>query len=178
MVQYFAYGSNMLRERLQRRCPSASLLGPAILPGYGVTFTKIGRDGSGKATLTPGSIGRDPAHPGAYGVVFSLCPDDMTALDRIEGRGQGYQRLERVGVLLGGGPASCDVTTYIAEPDHIDLALQPFDWYLSLVLAGAVENLLPPEYCDWLSAHARLTDTHETRPTRLEALSILHALAT
>jgi len=36
LICYFAYGSNMSPERMQKRCPGAVLLGPAKLPGFKV----------------------------------------------------------------------------------------------------------------------------------------------
>ena len=37
---YFAYGSNMLLERLQKRCKTASFLGLAVAHGYTLAFSK------------------------------------------------------------------------------------------------------------------------------------------
>lgn len=48
MIYYFAYGSNMLTERLIARTPSARPVGTSLLPGHRLTFHKRGRDGSGK----------------------------------------------------------------------------------------------------------------------------------
>ena len=48
---YFAYGSNMLALRLQKRCPSAVLIETATVEGYGVNFSKLGKDVSGKGAL-------------------------------------------------------------------------------------------------------------------------------
>ena len=48
---FFAYGSNMLTDRLRERCPDARPLGAAIARGYVLSFSKRSRDGSSKATL-------------------------------------------------------------------------------------------------------------------------------
>ena len=51
--KYFAYGSNMLKERLcaRDRCPSAMPVDVGSIRGYTLQFWKISKDGSGKATI-------------------------------------------------------------------------------------------------------------------------------
>ena len=48
---YFAYGSNMLEQRLKDRVKSAEFLLNAWIRGYEVRFRKMSIDGSGKADL-------------------------------------------------------------------------------------------------------------------------------
>jgi len=50
-VPYFAYGSNMLSDRLCSRSPSARAIGPAWLPNWQMMFNKRSIDGSAKANL-------------------------------------------------------------------------------------------------------------------------------
>lgn len=83
---YFAYGSNMLTARLNERCPSAKPAGCAFAPGYRLTFDKLGRDGSGKATITPAAPEEQVS-----GVLFTVSRDDLPALDQAE---WGYVRQE------------------------------------------------------------------------------------
>ncbi|MGD9671028.1 MAG: gamma-glutamylcyclotransferase family protein [Hyphomicrobiaceae bacterium] len=170
---YFAYGSNMLVERLQRRCASAHAYGVAALAGHRLSFSKTGQDGSGKATVhscdRPGSC--------VHGVVFDITLSDLGTLDCIEGRGRGYQRIDLTGAVRLAGGQIVDVTTYIAEADYIDPTLAPFDWYLDLVVHGAERAALPLDYCRALAATRALTDPVPTRPTRLEALNVLSAAA-
>jgi gamma-glutamylcyclotransferase (GGCT)/AIG2-like uncharacterized protein YtfP len=169
MLHYFAYGSNMLVPRLQRRCPTARFIGPAALAGYELAFSKRSVDGSGKATVQPsaGSIAQ------VYGAIFELAPHDLAALDRIEGVNNGYQRLERVTVQALKGQRPMSVTTYQAETTHWDDQLQPYDWYLELVVAGAVQAGLPDAYRRQLADVSALPDPNPDRPTRQEALSVL-----
>src|SRR5690348_3964227 len=51
MTVYFAYGSNMHRSAMKRRCPGACALGPAVLQGYRFF---VGLDGWGSVTASPG----------------------------------------------------------------------------------------------------------------------------
>ena len=168
-IFYFAYGSNMLAERLRWRCSSARLVGAAHLPDFQLGFSKIGRDGSGKATLEV------PSRPNCFvhGVVFELARDDLIELDRIEGRGRGYERLETVDVISTAGRRQISVTTYLAEDHHTDQNLRPFDWYLALVVRGAERAGLPADYCRWLAATPAQADPEPDRKTRQEALAIL-----
>lgn len=65
------------------------------------------------------------------------------------------------------------VTTYIANPHFIDRGLQPYDWYLALVLAGARQYHLPTPYLDILSATPTRADPEINRPAHIEARNLL-----
>jgi hypothetical protein len=53
MTFYFAYGSNMHRLAMKRRCPSARAVGPAALNGYRFF---VGLDGWGSVGPSAGHI--------------------------------------------------------------------------------------------------------------------------
>lgn len=169
MIAYFAYGSNMLPQRLQRRCPSARISTTATLQGYELEFSKIGQDGSGKATIVPS------ARTGArvFGAVFYIAPDDIAVLDGFEGRGKGYERHENFRVHATADHQALAVNTYIAESDYLDARLQPFDWYLALVLNGARCTGLPEHYCRRIAATPAGADPVPLRRSRQEALAVL-----
>jgi gamma-glutamylcyclotransferase (GGCT)/AIG2-like uncharacterized protein YtfP len=169
-VAYFAYGSNMLLQRLQPRCKSARVSGVASVPGYRLAFSKRSKDGSGKATLVP-----DPAAR-VYGVVFEIAAEDATELDRIEGRGKGYERIEDLAALTHPEGQPITVTAYIAHDGFLDASLQPYDWYRDLVVRGAEQHRLPDDYLATLRATRVLADPDLKRRTRVEAQAILAAL--
>lgn len=169
-VAYFAYGSNMLLQRLQPRCKSARVRGVASVPGYRLAFSKRSKDGSGKATLVS-----DPAAQ-VYGIVFDIAAKDATELDRIEGRGKGYERIEEVAAITHPDGQPITVTAYIAQDDFLDAGLQPYDWYRDLVVKGAEQHRLPDEYLATLRAIPALADPDPERRTRVEALAILAGL--
>ncbi|MFZ1991952.1 MAG: gamma-glutamylcyclotransferase family protein, partial [Alphaproteobacteria bacterium] len=131
---YFAYGSNMLPERLQARCPSAELLGRAYVKGHKVSFAKRSIDGSGKATI---EIATDP-NSTVHGVLFRIGIDELGSLDTAEGAGNGYNRCDKYSVIDADG-AVVEAVTYIADSSAIDPNLAPYDWYRDLVVAGAIE---------------------------------------
>ncbi|MEM7052074.1 MAG: gamma-glutamylcyclotransferase family protein [Acidobacteriota bacterium] len=144
---YFAYGSNMLSLRLQRRVASARPLGRAFLSGYRLRFDKRSwSDASGKAR--PQATGRGPDR--LWGVVFEMAASDFPALDHAEGLGKGYRRAE-VQVEDTSGAVS-RTFLYEAQRSHLEPALSPFVWYRDLVLAGALEHALPRPYVHRLAA--------------------------
>ncbi|NOT71353.1 MAG: gamma-glutamylcyclotransferase, partial [Hyphomicrobium sp.] len=167
---YFAYGSNMLTQRLQARCKSARAKGMASVTGYRLAFSKRSKDGSGKATLVAVPDGQ------VIGAAFEIAADDVKELDQIEGRGKGYERIEELAVLSFPDGQLVSVTTYIAHDDFLNPALQPYDWYRDLVVKGAEQHHVPDAYLATLRAIPALADPDPMRPTRLEALAILASL--
>ncbi len=73
MPLYFAYGSNMSRAAMCRRCPQASAVGPAALEGYRFF---VGIDGWGSVRPDRGAT--------VHGVLWRLTPRDLAALHAYE----------------------------------------------------------------------------------------------
>lgn len=159
---YFAYGSNMLTERLRDRVPSARPITPARLPGRTLRFHKRSRDGSGKCNLVETS-GDTTVH----GVLFDVAPDDLSALDDAEHRGRGYERCR---VNLQTSEGTLEAFAYVAQPAYIDDALLPYDWYHALVMAGACQHGLPPDYRAHLEDIRTYPDPDETRRAKYQSL--------
>ena len=128
MATYLAYGSNLWPPRLAARVGACTATASVALPGWSLVFDKLGADGSGKCALVADATGC------AHGVLYRLPEAAWTALDRIEGRGRGYER--ETLTLPDHGP--CDV--YLAQPGARRPALRPFDWYLRIVFAGAAHH--------------------------------------
>lgn len=168
-IQYFAYGSNMLTERLRVRCKSATVRCTAAIDGYRLVFTKKSRDGSGKATIYPC---REEGCR-VYGVVFDLDESELPTLDRFEGTGRGYDRVENLRAHVYGMESPLEVITYIAGPGYTDKNLKAYDWYVGLVAAGARQHMLPSEYVAAIEAVPSVADPETDRPSRQEALKLL-----
>lgn len=144
---YFAYGSNMLKSRLEnqrnRTTPkigSVVDLGAAKLEGYKIIFNKLGTfDGSGKTNIVQdaGSI--------VWGVIFELTDDQILRLDRVETAG--YRR-DSVAVNANGG--QIDVATYFANIDYTREGLLPTSDYLGFLIDGAKEHSFPEDYTSFL----------------------------
>lgn len=161
---YFAYGSNMLSARLIARCPSAKLVGVASVDSHSLGFSKKSVDGSGKATLI-----KQSAQFQTPGVLFEIGLAERDALDKFEGAGNGYDRVDDFRVTKTG--QFIVATTYIASEIQNDLA--PYDWYLALVVAGALEHGFDDQYTSWLRSIETMTDHVVARKSRVAALRAL-----
>lgn len=136
-VLYFAYGSNMLSERLCSRIPSAQAIGCARLEDWRLVFNKRSVDGSAKANLveSPGDT--------TWGVLYEIEAQDLERLDKVEG---GYRRIS-VWAREPDGEMVEAVTYVSAELTDEQTA---YDWYKDTVIAGAREHNLPQEYIAYL----------------------------
>ena len=135
---YFAYGSNLASRRMRERVPGARARGRARLEGFRLVADKPGRAGTAKLNLAPDAAGR------VWGVVWAIPAEGLLALDRFEG---GY---ERVAVTVSSEAGPLDATTYASRLTGADPALAGD--YKALVLAGAREHDLPPEWVAFLES--------------------------
>ena len=139
VITYFAYGSNMLTERIKARARDANPLGIAHIAGRRLTFHKIAtrKDGSrtGKCDIC---IDTDPKAI-VYGVLFEIPESQFDDLNTFE---QGYSLVElvvhsfRLGPLLPLRISGIELTP----------TLIPYDWYRDLVLEGALQHAIPKAY--------------------------------
>ena len=90
MTVYFAYGSNMDRAAMRRRCPGARAVGPAVLEGHAFF---VGIDGWGSVKPSAG----DSVH----GVLWRLTPRDLAALHAYELLHQGLYDVRHLPVRFG-----------------------------------------------------------------------------
>jgi gamma-glutamylcyclotransferase len=165
VFQYFAYGSNMLTRRLTARCKSAVPKGKAFCSGFELNFSKLSKDGSGKATLVRSSNSATRV----WGVVYDVAFADRAVLDRYEGVGAGY---ERVTNFLVQTPQKTYATeTYLATSPGS--RLMPYDWYLALVLVGALEHGIDMTYISKLRRGGSVADSNINRKERADALKLL-----
>lgn len=139
-ILYFAYGSNLCFARLEARVPGSRFHGLGTLRGYDLRWHKRGQDGSGKCSVALSKSGA-----GVQGALFLIPASGKPGLDRVEGKGVGYNEIEVV-VETASKPLSA--VTYMATETHIDEGLMPFSWYRDLVVAGAEALGLPPAYID------------------------------
>ncbi|OQB75900.1 MAG: hypothetical protein BWX92_02316 [Deltaproteobacteria bacterium ADurb.Bin135] len=153
---YFAYGSNMLSKRLRApsRTPSALFLDTGFVEGRKLTFDKLSSDGSGKCDIESTGNPSDKV----YGVLYEIIQSEKTALDKAEGLGKGYEE-QAVAVITPSGPHKA--IAYVGTSKKPDL--KPFHWYKELVVAGAIEHLLPEEYVQNIRAVESKPDTNTER---------------
>ena len=146
---YFAYGSNMLTERLAARCPSTEPVGMAEARGYSVSYCLQSPDDSAKAGLLK------VQNQSVWGVLFSLNRSESAVLDSFEGTPVLYARAE-IEVFRPGASEPDLAVTYLPQPAHVAEGL-PFAWYRALCVGGARQHGLPE------TAIVRL-DCAEVRP--------------
>ncbi len=149
-MRYAAYGSNLHPLRLSERIASAELVTTGFLAGRSLHFHKRSQDGSGKCNIMTGS-------EGVHVAIFDISTEDKTMLDKIEGVGQGYLKVELDVPDVG----LC--ASYEAAATHIDDSLLPYDWYRELVLLGARAHRFPEAYIDAITAIPCRKDPNEGR---------------
>jgi gamma-glutamylcyclotransferase (GGCT)/AIG2-like uncharacterized protein YtfP len=129
---YFAYGSNLDREQMQRRCPGARLVGRAVLHGYRLAFAGWSQGwGGGVATVEP--------CPGSHvpGAIYEVTAEHVATLDRAEGVPFAYQRERRQMKVRGKVRRPI---LYIKTND--DPCVPSLDYY-SRIRDGRLANRLP-----------------------------------
>ena len=131
-VLYFAFGSNLQRSQMVRRCPSAEAVSTARLDGYRLAFAgySVSRGGAGVATVLA-----DP-YAWTLGVVYSITLADLLTLDSYEGHPHAYRRTPRNVTLLDSDEETTEAFVYIKD-DDINL---PSEDYAIAILNGYREH--------------------------------------
>lgn len=130
---YFAYGSNMLPERLLERIGKYHTAFPVYLSDYRFVYNKKSCDGTTKANIE--CIKYEVVH----GVCFEIDSDDIAILQKYE---VGYNRAN-VSVSYSKDKLT-SVVTFISS--SIDETLKPSSEYKGLVLKGASHWHLDKSY--------------------------------
>lgn len=78
-LPYAAYGSNMSHEQMQRRCPGAEYLGPAVIDGWELYFDRVASIRPAEKALVPVSM-------------WKVTREHMETLDSFEGYPTVYRR--------------------------------------------------------------------------------------
>ena len=167
MFDYFAYGSNMLTERLKKRGLNPTKPRRAYADDRIIEFSKPSMDKSGKATLRLKAGNRTP------GVLFRMPKTELEKLDRYEGagKGKGYNRRDQFPVHLTENDEIVYAKIYLASCTKFDL--KPYDWYLALVVAGACEHGLDDNHLESLRHWPCTPDSNSHRRERRKALEVL-----
>lgn len=149
---HFAYGSNMDRSAMGRRCPGAAAVGPAALDNWRFI---VSRDGY--ASIVPA-----PGHS-VHGVLWRLSPRDLAALNAYESLDSGLYRRRMLPVRRNGGRMQALV--YVGRDTRPG---RPRPGYQDVVVAAARDWELAEDYvrslCGWSRsrfAAARATESGE-----------------
>jgi gamma-glutamylcyclotransferase (GGCT)/AIG2-like uncharacterized protein YtfP len=126
----FAYGSNMSREAMRRRCPGAQVLGRARLDGWGFIISA-----DGYASIRP--------HPGrvVHGVIWRVGPRELAALNAYESVTSGLYRRCMLPVCQDGKRRAA--LTYVGRED---VPGRPRPGYLEIIIRAARDWDFPSTY--------------------------------
>ncbi len=145
---YFAYGSNMQSATLRgRRGVEYLRAQPGRAPGWRLVFDKpaLLPVNEAYANIVPDAAAE------VLGVLYEVRAADLEQIELTEGVLLGNYRGVEVDVFpLDDGTAPR--TAFTLTSDHRDPTLRPSTRYMRLVIAGAEEHGLPPEYVDFLRA--------------------------
>jgi gamma-glutamylcyclotransferase (GGCT)/AIG2-like uncharacterized protein YtfP len=141
--KYFAYGSNMSEAVMRGVCPGHRFLGRARLPGHRLAFTRRSvRTGTGVVDVVgdPGRV--------VWGTLYEVTDSDLESLDRKEGAGWAYARVDVCVYADDGSPQDAVAYVVIAK-SHEEIA--PSTAYAQGLLEAGRERGLPEEYVAALS---------------------------
>lgn len=134
---YFAYGANMVRPQMSIRCPGATFVGTARLPGFRFIINS-----GGYANIVPQAQGE------TWGVIWVLTASDEKALDEYEEIPEGvYEKVELDVVPTAGGIRKALV--YFSKDRHPGV---PQPGYMKEIVASARAHGLPGGYTEGLKA--------------------------
>jgi gamma-glutamylcyclotransferase len=141
-VYYFAYGSNMNWQQMQRRCPSSRFICVGRLTDYQFGITRHSRlRGCGTANIFP-AAGKE-----VWGIVYDVCDKDLVILDGFE---DGYRREILSVHPCDNGRQPLAALVYIAAIE--ENVPRPNAEYRRLIIEGAKHWQLPPLYLALLEA--------------------------
>lgn len=152
----FAYGSNLLHERLHARVPQARFVSIGHIPGWRFALNIRSGDGSAKATAMRTGRPDDVLH----GVIYELDAAGKATLDGYEDVGGAY-RIEHLTAETNAGPR--EVYLYIGNESRAVEGLAPYDWYFGFIRAGARQRGLPQSFIDELAATRPMPDRNAER---------------
>ena len=127
---HFAYGSNMSPMLMRRRCPQASALGTATVPGW-------------RFVISPDGFGSIVPHAGGvvHGVLWRLTPRDLAAINAYESVDSGLYVRRMLSVQRGNRHGLALV--YVAQRRGEG---RPRPGYIALVTEAARDWKLPESY--------------------------------
>ena len=142
MILYFAYGSNLHKRAMLRRCPKARPYLAATLPGYRLEFQGYANIVADDAAVVKGAL-------------YQVTPACLRALDAYEDAPQRYMRRD-VTVDTADGPKAC--FTYVMT------ARSPTAPGAAAALEDAYYGEIARGYNDWKLDPAVLRKARATEP--------------
>lgn len=159
-VLYFAYGSCMSPEDLARDVAEFEVVGPALVRGFRLGFTRYSRARrGGVADLVPDLAGV------VEGVLYRLPVEQLAALDEREGAPDNYRR-DFIAVRTPDGRIHDGVLTYVVA-DKSSEEIPPHPDYVATIMSGATV-MLSPHYVEKIRGHIQqLLERRTTKDARM-----------
>ena len=147
-MYYFAYGSNLSRRQMSKRCPESQPKCIAVLPNHELIFTGYSKKWDGGVASVKPSTGEI-----VIGAVYEISERDREQLDICEGHHldypRGYNR-ENVTVFTKDGD-SVEVITYIKRKQSDERP--PSQKYSKAIRQGykdwGILKAIQQRYKDW-----------------------------
>eukprot|EP00090_Calanus_glacialis_P003268 TRINITY_DN12421_c0_g1_i1.p1 TRINITY_DN12421_c0_g1~~TRINITY_DN12421_c0_g1_i1.p1 ORF type:complete len:186 (-),score=78.48 TRINITY_DN12421_c0_g1_i1:50-568(-) len=139
---YFAFGSNLLTERIQINNPSAVFRNIAKLRDHKLDFNYFSQRWQGAAATIIPTLDSQ-----VWGVLWELDMEHLETLDMQESVPTVYNR-KTVEVELQDGTKEEAFTYFMVKPEEEDK--RPSYVYKDVIVRGAEEHNIPQEYLDWL----------------------------
>uniref|UniRef100_A0A0A9YU02 gamma-glutamylcyclotransferase n=1 Tax=Lygus hesperus TaxID=30085 RepID=A0A0A9YU02_LYGHE len=150
--KYFAFGSNLLTQRIHINNPTAKRFDVGVLDKYRLDFGYFAqRWGGYVATIVPD----DEAV--VWGAIWDIGLENLEDLDRQEGvKDAVYRPLEVSVKTLSGEVVTCRCYCLVNQPSYPEVPnvpnLLPSKVYMDTVIRGAKESQLPEDYIKMLEA--------------------------
>lgn len=159
---YFGFGSNLLQRRIKVQNKSAVRVGVGKLLNYRLDFADSSADEkyySPNWNGCPATIIKTEGST-VYGAVWKIDEKDLDELDRQEGVECGIYKPMSIKVLINREDTeeemSCRTYQLVhnppapLDPQNRPFERQPSKTYLTVILNGAEETGLPPDYIKFL----------------------------
>jgi len=143
-MYHFGYGSNLNIDFLHQYLPSVKPVMKAYLPNYEVQFrfwSKKRQGGISTIIEKPGGL--------VHGIIYECNEDELINLDIIESVPQGLYKRETFRVLGEDGEWHLADLYRVSNPKG---PFTPAKGYVELMLSGALEHGLDPEYVKIIEA--------------------------
>ena len=138
---YIAYGSNLNKEQMQYRCPTAKPIAVATLKDHQLVFQ--GRPYGAHANVIPAKGQEVPV------AIWEITARDEANLDIYEGVRGGYYTKETMEIEVNGEMQ--EALIYIMTPNHYGT---PADSYLQTIAEGYRDFNLPAQILNEAVIHA------------------------
>ncbi|XP_045194683.2 gamma-glutamylcyclotransferase-like [Mercenaria mercenaria] len=142
---YFAYGSNLLQQRLHMENPSARFVAVGELKGHKLAFSCIGMNPSEILWRGGAASIREDPNNSVWGCVWRLGNEHLQTLDRQE---LVYDSKDVTVTSIDGREYTC--RTYQLPACYFEDEgpnNRPSPMYLDIIIKGAIQNNLPQHVC-------------------------------